>query len=359
MLPDRFSVPGMSEKYLVARLSVIEEIRGNDLPEEIFLRFPFYSADIFNGYESFILSLEQIGVENYMMINESTRKVNYFSHMFTVEAVSDLGYGSVIAFNGGKVDTGFFEKADHFKVYGYLENALRDPSSYLYPVGHGTTVEEAKTNILELAKKPDTESMFVNHLPCDFITAEDIFISDEGKEIRSYLAPSDKSVFMHELYVREDRVIAEYTRVINGFPTDEKITLNGYTGENGNVLRSAQIYTDEDLASIPDIGLTIASLDLSSLTPPHTKLEDGMILKYSNATGVYRKANGKVYGIVRILWHHTNPEFPRSIVRDDCYYLYDQTGNGKAVERNVLKALIGNDPIIMSFKYNAYVGVDK
>lgn len=359
VLPDQYYEPGSDTRYHVARLSVVEAIRGNGLPDEIFLRFPFYSADIFDGYDTFIFSLQQIGVENYMMINETKREVTYFSHMFVVEMVSDLGYGSVIAFRDGKVDTSFFDKANHFDVCGYISNILKNPSSFLYPVGHDTTLAEAKTNIIELSLKTENESMFVSHLPCDYITAEDIFISDEGREARDYIKPSDMCVFMQQLYIREDRIIAEYTRVINGFLTDERITINGYTGENGNVLRNGQVYTAEDLAKIPNIGEAIAAMDLSKLTPPHTEIKNGMSLQYSIATGVYRKAGSKIYGIVRVLWYYTYPGIMYGYVRDDCYYLYDQEGNGSIVERNELRRLIGNDPIIASFAYGRYVVFDK
>ena len=359
VLPDYYYTPDLNTRYLVAKLSVVESIRGSGLPTEILMRFPFYSSDIFDGYDTFILSLEQVGVENYMMINDTKHEVTYFPHMFEVEMITDLGYGSVIAFKDGKVDTSFFDKANHFGMGDYISNALKNPSLYLYPVSYDTTLNEAKANIKELAQKSSDESMFVSDTPCDYITVDDIFVSDEGKQIKNYLEPSELSVFMQEIYPREDRVVATYTRVINGFVTEEMVTINGYTGENGTVSQSDIRYNETDLAQIPNIGEALASMDLSELKPSHIEIVDGMNFKYSSAMGVYRKVEDKVYGIVRIIWYYTYPEISNGYIMDDCYYLYDQAGNGSIVERDELKELIGNDYIIARFTYDGHIALDK
>lgn len=358
VLPDYYYMPNLSTRYLVARVSVVESIRGSGLPKEIFIRFPYYTSDIFDGYDTFILSLQQVGVENYMMINDNKREVAYFPHMFEVEMVDDLGYGSVIAFTDGKVDTGFFDKANHFNIGGYIANILQNPSLYFYPVGYDTTLDEAKVNIKELSQKSSEESMYVSDLPYDYLTVDDIFVSNEGKIIKSYLEPSEISVFMQEIYPREDRVVATYTRVINGFVTEEQVTINGYTGENGNVSQSATRYNENDLAKIPNIGEALESINLSELEPSHIEVVDGMYFKYAKAIGVYRKVDGKIYGIVRVIWFYTFPEYTNGHVRDDCYYLYDQNGNGSIVERDELKAIIGDDNFILSFSYDSIIAWD-
>ena len=355
VLPDYYYTPDLSIRYLVAKLSVVESIRGSGLPNEILMRFPYYTSDIFDGYDTFIFSLQQVGVENFMMINDTKREVTYFPHMFDVEMVADLGYGSVIAFKDGKVDTSFFDKANHFNGGGYIAKLLQDPSLYFYPVGYDTTLDEAKVNIKELSRKSSEESMYVSDQPYDYLKVDDIFVSDEGKIIKSYLEPSEMSVFMQEIYPREDRVVATYTRVINGFVTEEQITINGYTGENGNVSQSDTRYNENDLTKIPNIGEALESINLSELEPSHIEVVDGMYFKYAKAMGVYRKVDGKIYGIVRVIWNYTFPEYTNGYIRDDCYYLYDQNGNGSIVERDELKAIIGDDNFILRFSYDSII----
>ena len=319
--------------------------------------FPHYGTDIFDGYDTFLFSLQQVGVENYLLLNETKREYAYFSHMFMTETINDLGYGSVIAFKDGTVDEGFFEKAAHFDVGDYIRNMLKNPAAYHYPVGYGSTLAEAKARIAELSK--DTDSYYVSPLPCDYVTADDLFASEEAKTVRPVLAPSETNAFMQELFISEDRIVATYTRVVNGFLTDEKIVLNGYTGENGNVLRQGSTYLPEDLLRLPNLGEAVAGLDLSALTPPHVEVKNGMQFHHSIAKGVYRKVGDEIYGVVRILWYYTAREITNGYIKDDCYYLYDESGNGRIATREELKALLGDDPIIARFSYEHPMLFDK
>ncbi len=358
VLPDTYYYA--ASYYLpfhVAKLRVIDQVRGDGLPTEIYLCYPYYDTDIFDGYERFIFGLSQVGVENYLLVNQTLGRVDYFPNMFEVAGVRDLGYGSVIAFNDGRVDESFFGKVEYFtsKVggAGWFDHYLDDPDRYHYPAGHDSTVAEVKANVLELVER------FEYADDCDYVTADDIFVSEEAKQIRAYLEPSDSNAFAYTITVREDRVIARYTRVINGFLTNEQIVLNSYEGENGNIKRYGESFSPDDLAKIPDIGAAIASLNLSELQPPHIELLEYMTFKYLRAQGFYRKVDGKVYGIVRLQWHYScfrqweDKFYYDGYVMDDSYYLYDAEGNGSIMEREELREVIGDDrSIIFSFPYN-------
>ena len=358
VLPDSYTDVSSGIQFHVAKLKVVDQIRGEGLPAEIFLRYPFYNTTIFEGYERFILSLDQIGIENYMLVNDTQKRVDYFSNMFEVRVVSDLGYGSVIAFNDGKVDESFWKKANYLtsRIPGasdWIKNLLDDPDENQYPASYNTTIAEVKSNIIALAK--DADNWHVSHLPCDYVTTDDIFISDAAKELRAYLAPSEANVFAHTIHVGTDGTGATYTRIINGFRTDEIIVIdNSSEGGSGSVSRKGEAYTPDDLSRVPDIGEALENMELSQWQPPHIEILDGMRFKYARAEGVYRKVGGKVYGILRILWSYTYPEGMIGYVNDDCYYLYDENGNGSVVEREELKELLGDDPIILRFSYELY-----
>lgn len=362
VLPDTYYYA--TSYYLpfhVAKVRVVDQIRGKGLPSEIFLCYPYYDTNVFDGYERFIMSLEQVGIENYMLVNDTQKRVDYFSNMFEVCITRDIGYGSVIAFNGGKVDKSFWDDADHLvsKVSigkEFFEGMLDSPKNYYYPAQENSSVTEVKKNITELAKNKDNFHIWDNI--CDYVTADDVFISESSKEIRSYVTPSENNVFMQNITLREDRVIADYTRIINGFITDEKICINGYTGENGNVSKSGETYTDGDLQKIPNIAEALDNMDLSELKPPHIKITDDMYFSHSNASGVYRKINGKVYGIIRVMWYYGIDGIERAYQKDDMYYLYDENGNGTVVERDELKEVIGEDSFIQRFYYDAMTAWD-
>lgn len=354
---DYYYIDGSRASVHVAKLRVIDTIRGEGLPSEIYLRYAYYGTDIFEGYERFIFSVTQTGVENFLLVNQTQGRVDYFPNMFDV-TIGDLGYGSVIAFNDGVVDASFWDRANYlntkYGTTGWVNRFLSDPDRYNYPAGYGSTIAEAKERILaEISSK-----QYAND--CHYVTAEDIFVSDEQKELRAYLEPGENDTFSYYIRIREDRVIATYTRLINGFATNEKITLNSYEGENGNVIRYGESFSPEDLAQIPNIGEAMASLNLPELQPPHIELKEGMEFRYSRAQGFYRKVDGKVYGIIRIIWYYRTQSirgedniYFGGYVMDDCYYLYDSEGNGSIVERDELRQVIGDDySILRKFEYN-------
>lgn len=351
VLPDTYCTVASNDTPLhIAKLRVIDQIRGNGFPTEIFLSYPFYDAHIFDGYERFILSIEQVGIENYMLINSTQSKVSYFSNMFEVRLTSDLGYGSVIAFNDGKVDTTFWDKANHLTSKDNTNKVdfknLLSSSNTLYPASEESTISEVKSNILKLAAK---EYINISTRRCDYITADDVFISDEAKEVKAYLEPNNINIFTHYLTSSADRVAATYTRVINGFLTNESICINNYNSQIGNVSRTGESYTVENLSKIPNIGEALSKIQLSEMTPPHIKITPKMSYSHSKATGVYRKSNGKVYGIIRVLWYYKYDSHGYKM--DDMYCLYNETGHGTIVERDDLRKIIGDDLFISDFSY--------
>ena len=90
ILPDIFINPGESYQYNVVRLKVIDAVLGEGIPDEVYLRYNARTTNPFEGYDTFLFSLRQIGIENFMMINDSKHKVEYFSHMFEVEEINDI-----------------------------------------------------------------------------------------------------------------------------------------------------------------------------------------------------------------------------------------------------------------------------
>ncbi len=350
ILPGSYYIPvdyRDTTRYHIVRLSITDLLRGNGHPKEIFFRFSDYPADIFNGYDSFILSIEQVGVENFMMINETKGEISYFPHMYEVAGPEDLGYGCVIAFNNRSVDASFYDKLTPYNK-GYYKKMylIDDPERYNFPASRNSTVYEVKKNIRALVKKWDEETadrVYAIKPFYDYYLAEDIFISDDGKKIQRYIN-DEANCFTQHITINDDRILAEYTRIINGFTTDERISVNGYSGENGNVLREGGLYSAEDISNTPDIGSVIEKLNLAEIEPPHIDAPDKFNYKGSVAKGFYRKIDGKTYGIVRILWYYNDLLLSDNMyadVVDHLYYLYDSEGNVSIVERDDLRELLG------------------
>ena len=351
ILPDTYR-PCEGREVRVAKLEVLDAIRGKGLPKEIYLYYRYYDTTIFNGYDRLILSVEQMGVENYMLLNTTQKQAEFFPHMFQ-DATYDLGYGSVIAFKDGVLDVGFWEKANYLNMEDYyIQSMLENPDQYGYPAAYGDTPDDVKDRIRQLAAKEEGTE------PRDYRTAKDFFTSVESRQIQDYLSPDSGNVFKQAFrWVRMsdnliDTVMAlEYTRVVNGFLTDEVITL--YL-DSGKVEYSGEKYSTEDLSKLPNLGAELEKMDLFALTPPHIDLPEGMKLCYARANGFYRKAKGEVYGIICVKWQYryNDSYVHNALLRDDYYCLYDANGNSQVLERDALKEIIGDDPLIGDFYYN-------
>lgn len=330
----------------VAKVKVLDSIRGSGFPDEIFISYQYYGTDIFDGYDSFLMSLRQVGVEDYVLINDTQGRIDYFSNMFEI-AGGDIGYGGVIAFNDGIVDDSFWEKANLMELLypksgSIMQKVLNDPDFYNYPAERGSTIKEVKANLDKF--KGNIFNLFnttVQKMEQDYITEDDLFCSDEAKDIRSYLEPDGKSVFKHMIAFTDEGVKVKYTRLINGLETDEELVISG--DKSGGVTRYGEGYTCEDLEAVPVISEVIEGLDLTKLRPPSVNpVITGYEIDSINAGGVYRKIDGEIYGIIRVLWKMSDG---RKNMRDALYYLYDESGEGSTVSQKKLKSIIGDDKL--------------
>ena len=150
-----------------------------------------------------------------------------------------------------------------------------------------------------------------------------------------------------EVY-KQNTVFYEYTEAR---PTEENILINWNDDAPGGVERYGEPYTAADIANAPDLGEAMANIDLSALTPRHIENLETVVLKYAVANGIYRKVDGKVYGIIRVLWYYKAPAPNKGFIMDDTYFLYGEDGTGREVTRDELREVIGDDAFIMSFPY--------
>ena len=345
VLSDTYYVTSSAQNYRVARLRVLDRIRGEGIPNEIYLLYPYYDQYVFDGFDTLILSLTQEGVENFMMVGKESRTVQYFPNMFEITSTRDLGYGSAIAFRDGVVDPKLWERCPNgYKSAAYL---LDVPT---YPASHGSTAEEVKENIRAILA--EGKRWHISSYGYDYVTADDIFLTEEQKALLPYLAPNGNSSFRQSISIFKDRVAATYERYVNGFATGEQIWLN--FEYKGKIEKKGTHYTGEEISRLPDIGAAIASIDPSSLKPPHIDLSETKSLLRLQISGVYRKVDGKLYGIVKVIWtYRYRDESPMTYIKDDCYFLYDESGNGQMIERDALNALLGEyaSGVTASFDY--------
>ena len=381
VLPDVYYLPTTQYVRRIARLKVISEINGSGLPDEIYYIYPNHDETIFENYDTFIFSIEQIGIENYVLLNSTQNKIEFFPHMFASCTFSDPSFGSVLAFNNGVLDANFwrdltpeehkayFERYD-YKDYYITKTLVEDPGDYnKYPARIGDTLQEVKQKIIDtiaLKKDPSRNPYTMNFhssspaLNSNYVTADKIFNSEERKQLREFVSPSEKNVFYYTMYVSGRYTTMNFYRLINGCKTFESIDMtrteviyDHAEHPNSNPYFIYEKYTPEQLEKVPDISCVISQLDLTALTPPHITLDEKTTFRGCEATGWYRTVDGNVYGIVRIYWVYDYDDGTNKnmVLCDDMYYLYDSDGNGRIVERDELISFIGDSGNMLSFKY--------
>ena len=344
ILPDIYINPGEFYHYNVVRLKVIDAVLGEGIPDEVYLRYAARTTNPFEGYDTFLFSLRQIGIENFMMINDSKHKVEFFSHMFEVEEINGIEYGSVIAFNGGIVDLSFLDKIMDKDDRAYIEHLMTDEKED-YPVVPGSSIAEAKEWVIDISGQ--SENFYLSKYEHDFVTADDVFKTDEAKQIMGYVAPSEMNIFRHTINTYKNKISASYKRIINGIETDEVIRIQAYGDKSESVSKSGNAYTDADLSQVPHIGEVIENMPWTKLDPPTIEFQPDMILDSITAYGVYRKAYGEIVGIVRICWfYEINDDKRHARFRDTGYWLYDRNGNGQFLESDELISIIGDDGFV-------------
>lgn len=339
VLPDVYLRPGINMTYWVAKLEVLDVIRGEGLPQTIYLRFchqkpPFYQLpgknygrDLFDGYSSLILSLEQVGIENYLLVNRDQGRAEYFPHMFDFCFLDLPDYGAVVPFAEGKAVYDLWDAG-----YGWG-----------YPAEEGDSVAQVKEKVQGMIAEGG------ENLPsCKYFTAEEVFASEEGKAVLGEVAPGQGTLFCHTFWVNRGVPEVTYARYVNGVPTGEWVRVYPERVE-----RSGVWLTREELETLPDIGSAVATLDVSKLAPPHVSLLEGDRLQGYNVQGFYRRAGGEFYGILRVIWTYERPG--KGFLQDDCYFLYDCHGNARTVEREELREIIGDDGLICPFSYDPII----
>lgn len=332
VLPDAYSSPiNPGTAYHVVRLRVLDAIRGKGLPDEIYLEYYHYGTDIFDGYDSFILSLKQFGLSDYPLINNRTREYEYFPHMFEVMG-ADLGYGSVIALNDGVLDESFWEKANRRLDSRTPLDMISPP----YIASANSTRDEIRASICEEAETNPSA------LYSDYVSNDEVFATEETLSLRPYLSPSDGNLFVPGLISGNGGYRVLFIRVLLGFRTDEEILLD-FFGETVSISRRGEAFTAEDCSSLPDLSAVLSALPLTEVEPPNLSIPSGARLSSVTAGGNYYKVNGKVYGVVAISWFYVVPNGGKQnkTLSDTLYLLYDNE-SGRTVSLEELMAAIGD-----------------
>ena len=289
VLPDLYKRASWRTPCYVLVMETLDAMNVDNMPEEFYFLIPSDLCPDLDQFDSLILCLQQEGVENYLLINQSTATYEAFDNMFECFYLED--WGSVIAFRDGKLDNSLWDLPNWIGFSNWdHEFDLIEEGRYwhFFPGGRNSTLEECKEAIRQEINRFEQKQH------------KKVFSQADFGDF-TYIAPFENGVFEHTIFIVDNSI--SITQTINGIETNEHCYL-----ENGVI--KPRYFTKEDLSSLPDLGaiLEIISKDMNSMIPPFAKeyLDQGYVVANAWAEPEYCKKDETVYGIIKLVWHLEN-----------------------------------------------------
>ncbi len=309
------------QAYRLIHFRTLEVLNGN-VPSEFLYLMPSWIVDLsLDSYDTFILSMNLHGTENYILRNETKRKLESLPlPIFDDSDFADYpARGNVIAFTDGIFSRPLFNYYDpNFVELGCTEEY---------------TMMRIKERIKEIYETGE------HHYYSDVLLYSTDFKTEEARAAFAYVQPFENGVFVQRIepnkYIRDGHPMLIYTRYIGECQTEETITIDLETEE---VFYSEVRYTEEELRGIVNISEYVARLRNQYAaqlpSPPHMDPE-GAELKALNIFGRYVKIDGRIYGYIKTTWlyhemrsiHYVSYDIPHKFYfYDDRYLLFDAQG---------------------------------
>lgn len=325
--------------YKLIRMQVQTVLNGEGIPEQFLYMLPESMLADLTVYDCLLICMTQVGTEGHLLRNSTKNQIECFSEpifgnrefvMYSIRR-NGVELGNMIAFSDGIFDESLWQNPGW--GWGYQFANWNDTSLV---VQHGSTLEQVKERIRERIYGT-TPTVTVLH-----------FHSREAQDAYEYVKPFANGVFAQEL----DHYGVTYRRYINGCPTEETIRIRF---EDEKVTYSTVRYTQEDLATISDISITLSDLTRlytqNTPVPPHTD-PTGKRLKTLNLFAWYAKAGGRVYGVVKTVWLYSetveSPQYGKKtrMHYDDSYRIFDDTDeSGRLIPRDELLMIFDSNHI--------------
>ena len=320
-------------EYHVLRLKVLDEIVGDHFPREIYYLLPVtYDANLME-YDSLILNLEQLGLENFWMYNADQSKWELFDFVFRSAYWYPPEIGSIIAYKDGIMDIGLWDKEGWGKekkeVLYYVES-----EDYPFAVKRNLSISEVKEQI-----RTQSEEYFAENQVARNICPSEVVSLDS---YQWYLGAGWFSMVVQPIFggmyaqsvdgSANGRLV--YRRMINGFFTNEYIGFEKIPDyEIGVAIRPFDNwirFTNKDLKNLPDMEYVIENLE--TILPEKYLTEEYREL-FLGAQGTYYKVDGAIYGVVEARWK-------KGWDGVSCYILVLQDGSYRIVTSAELDEII-------------------
>lgn len=324
VLPDLYLIPGEStggDGFHILKLEVLDVIVGDNVPKEVFYRISENLDPDLTEYDSLILNMKQVGLENYLMINYTQQREENFTLLFGQGDYAPE-FGAFLAFKDGKLDPGLWEK-EGWNYQNWGPNLVSgDTTAHTdcigYPGKLGRDIAQTKQAIL------DQQEYMKNKMPPVWtsVITRDYFDFSGAQEVFDYVDSLENGVFKQSYYASvHNGASLWFTRMINGFSTNERASV-GISMKDGEITQSGCFYdvhfTETDMKNLPDLSSVIRNMEAYI---PEKYQGDRFSEHFCGVSGRYDKQeDGTIIGTVTIDWG--NSDYAESKGPSDIFVLY-------------------------------------
>ena len=325
--------------YRLIQMETLDVISGENLPRYFLYLIPEYLYVDMSVYDSLLISMTQIGIENYVLKNATKNQIESFELTVFADLEDHPDLGNVIAFSDGVFDESLWQNESWIYGYQFAEHLLENSEHSYLVVARG----DSEDRVISAIKK---QYDYLNGYKAPSVLTSN-FKTEEAKAAMEYVKPFENGVFAQRYEPCYGNGMLFFTRYIGGCQTEEMVTINLLTEE---VTYSEVRYTKEDIGQMKDISVYLsekaAEYSKQLPTPPHTEPE-GKDLVCLNMYAWYAKVDGKLYGVVKTSWWYYQQENDGHLqydvqYYDDAYVLYDMSANTVTdISRDDLLNIVG------------------
>lgn len=288
VLPDTYLIPEKTlsrERVRVVRLQILETIIGKDVPKELFLLTPAGNFPELGDLD-LIIQLDQLGVENYLLLNTTSKQYETFSLLFarsvysyerSIEPNPDPTKVSILPaqlstlpFRNGILS--WPQGTSWAWAKSYFEYLVKQGQ---IPLSADSTLSEAKAAIRENynSSMEQPKVRYADEYNMGILLTD----ADTPKE----------GVFSQIIHQYEDKILL--CRIVDGFYANECYMYY----DDGRIEASDTKFTPEEIASLPKLAPVVEQVlqRAPEKGTCHTFL------------GYYYKTNqGDLFGVVQAEW---------------------------------------------------------
>ena len=326
--------------YRLIQMETVEVISGENVPRYFLYLIPEYVYVDMSIYDSLLISMSQLGMENYVLKNVTQNQIECFELPIFADYQDEPELGNIIAFSDGIFDESLWQNYTWLYGYQFGSYYLDHPEAGDLVVKRG----DSESTVISAIKKQYAEWCGENYQVPSVKTLN--LKTQAAKDAIEYVKPFVNGVFSQYYTPYSNELI--FRRYINGCQTEETVRIDLLTEE---VTYSEVRYTEEDMKRMENISAHLSQKAAEYAeqlpTPPHTDPK-GKELLCLNLYAWYVKVDGKMYGVIKTAWRYMEQEDWYIQYYDDAYILYDMSsGTATEISRDDLVKIVGTRNVYM------------